>query len=236
MKKMITVVVMIAMLTALSACSQDQGSGVSDSASGTLAAQGEEAQSSTTNESTTDTEETDTLWGQYDVPGTPVRFTCPTDWVPSNQGTTDLFIVFYEKAVSNTANPFEKANTLEEANEIALKTFLIDVHSNFASYYDQYEDAVEMAKSLKGEKKTVNGIETIYYDTKLKLKTEYKNTDNETYITGYTFLVNDIPCAVLGMDLDGTDTKDADWKEATAKELRERVDYMMYHVEILEEE
>ena len=74
------------------------------------------------------------------------------------------------------------------------------------------------------KRKLLTGWRLTIFDTKI-------GSDSDLTFIGYTFIINEIPCAIIAMDLDNHAAKDAAWKEATEKELRERVEYMINHVE-----
>ena len=220
MKKTIVILLTAVVSFSLTACSHPDDNANSNSAAQTQIASSDT--SSKTSDNTSDYE-----WTEFKVSGQPLYFAVPADLEKSKGWVVNAYLKRDEKMIAVIANSASKTSDLDEAKKNLLTSYFSDATQFNGGWYDQ-EEIPAIVEKLTGEKKTVNGMETYYFDTKI-------GSDSDLTFIGYTFIINEIPCAIIAMDLDNHAAKDAAWKEATEKELRERVEYMINHVEWREE-
>lgn len=229
MRKKLIVLFMTLVVLTVSACSQSPASSAQNgSAEGTnetsqsAAAINNESSGTATNEASTE-EAGDPAWSEMKVSGYPLYFAVPADLSYSKGWVINAYLKRDEKMVAVIATAALKTSDLDEATKSLLTNYFSDGTQYMGAWYNS-EDVPGIVEKISGEKKTVKGMETYYFDTKVHF-------DSDLAFIGYTFIINEIPCAIIAMDLDNYAAKDAAWKEATEKELRERVEYMINHVE-----
>ncbi len=226
MKKNIALLLTAVLLVSLAACSQPSGNANSNSTAQTQT-ESSNTSSEISDSETSDSETSDNTsgyeWNEFKVAGQPLYFAVPADLDQSEGWVIHAYLKRDEKIVAVMATAGLESTDLDEATTELLTNYFSDGTQFMGAWYNQ-EDIPEIVEKLEGEKKTVNGMDTYYFDTKVHF-------DSDLAFIGYTFVTHDIPCAIIAMDLDDHAAKDAEWKDATEKELRERVDYMINHVE-----
>ena len=223
MKRLIMFVMTAALTISLAACSGgDNSSSRSGSADSTSSVSSTNTQENNNSPSAANSE--DSVWTDYRPSGVSAVFQVPTDMQEKGDGYSNVFLVKDEKLLDVIVQDDEKTDDLEKASDKCLHAYFLTAEMSFYVYDD--DQIPDIIKTLNPEKKTVNGIETNYYNDVIEI-------DNYKFnIIGYTFIIHSVPCAVIAQDIDAGSKHDEAWREATKKELEERVEYIVNHIEV----
>ena len=130
--------------------------------------------------------ENDQLKGTYKVPMENIYVDVP-QYQEIEEGLTEVFVEKGIKYVAITANWKAEASSLEDAHE---KCF-----EKFADNMANYQGGVNSISITNSQKKTINGIEMIRFEGKINYGTD---TKMDGYAVGYTFIMDNIPCEIIG--------------------------------------
>lgn len=135
------------------------------------------------------------------------------DYQEIEQGYTELFIVHESRYVAITP---AYDSTATDAKDARNKTFDI-----FARNMQNYEGGINGIDISVEENKTINGTEVYFFEGTINY-----GTDNihEGYAIGYSFIVDGIPCQIIGSVID--EEQSTELKE----EIKEIVEAMMQSV------
>ncbi len=125
------------------------------------------------------------------------------------EGLTEVFIERGIKYVAITANWKAEASSLEDAHE---KCF-----EKFADNMANYQGGINSISITNSQKKTINGVEMIRFEGKINYGTD---TKMDGYAVGYTFIMDNIPCEIIGSVIEN------DQSSAAINEITSIVDAM----------
>jgi len=148
----------------------------------------------------------------YKVPLKSIYIDAP-NYQEIEQAYTELFIVHESRYVAITASRDSVATDEKDAHN---KTF-----EEFAINMQNYEGGVNSINIDLEENKSINGIEVYFFEGTINY-----GTDNihEGYAVGYSFVMDGIPCEIIGSVID--EEQSTDLKE----EIKDTVEAMMKSV------
>lgn len=129
------------------------------------------------------------------------------------QGYTQVYIVHDSRYVTITSD-FD--SVASDAKDAYLKTFEV-----FRDNMQNYEGGLNYFNITTDKMMTINGIDIYYFEGTINYGEE---NPYDGYGVGYSFIMNDIPCAIIGSVID------KEQPEELKKEIKEIVDVMMQSV------
>lgn len=129
------------------------------------------------------------------------------------QGYTQVYIVHDTKYVTITTAFDSKATNEKDAYFQAFKYFLINMQN--------YEGGPNAFNIITDKTMTFNGIDVYYFEGTISYG---EKNPYDGYGVGYSFIMDDIPCAIIGS------VTDKEQPEELKKEIKEIVDAMMQSV------
>ena len=126
----------------------------------------------------------------YKVPGKDIYVDVP-DWIDVDGGYTRMYYVGDTKYIAFTYCKKDNASSLEEAQSITFNKFKENIQ--VLSYVDELE-------ITKDETITINGCDFYHFTGSFSIAKDYEDRDNSYwgYAEGYTFIMQDIPCSIIG--------------------------------------
>lgn len=126
----------------------------------------------------------------YKVPMKNVYIDTP-NYQEIEEGYTELFIVHESRYVAITSDRKATASNAKNAHDIAF--------SKFKTNMTNYEGGVNSI-SIESEKtETINGIEFYKFEGKINYGT---STKHDGYAVGYSFILDGVPCEIIGSVFD----------------------------------
>ena len=146
----------------------------------------------------------------YQVPTYDIFINIPRNYMPIEKGFTHLFNVGGERSLAVTAVRRANPSSLQDAYRMALERFIIafENHAKINSLSIENEETLE-----------INGIDLYRFEGKLDCTDELG--DYKLYTVGYTFIMDGLPCMVIGTVLEKEQPQDM------IDEIRTYVDYMV---------
>lgn len=129
------------------------------------------------------------------------------------QGYTQVFIVHDSKYVTITSD-FDTQAT--DAKDAYLKTFEV-----FRDNMQNYEGGPNSFNIITDQTMTINGIDVYFFEGTINYGEE---NPYDGYGVGYSFIMDDIPCAIIGS------VTDKDQPEELKEEIKAVVNAMMLSV------
>ena len=141
----------------------------------------------------------------FSIPAGNIYIKVPAGYIRSSKGSTSLFKKpSMETFIAIVAVGYEEGNakTLSDAHRIAAEYFALE--TNVGGGIKDLHIGQESAQ-------TVSGIEMYRFVGEL----EYKVNNEKTYAVGYSFIMDDIPCMVIGGIMNGEYRNDESVDEIT---------------------
>lgn len=205
-RTIISVLMAVIVLICFSACG---GNDPQDDNTGKEPSNTESEQTSSNKETNDSTSpENIQLQGTYKVPMENIYVDVP-QFQEIEEGLTEVFIERGIKYVAITANWKAEASSLEDAHE---KCF-----EKFADNMANYQGGINSISITNSQKKTINGVEMIRFEGKINYGTD---TKMDGYAVGYTFIMDNIPCEIIGSVIEN------DQSSAAINEITSIVDAM----------
>lgn len=148
----------------------------------------------------------------YKVPMKNIYIDAP-NYQEIEQGYTELFIVHETKYVAITAPDVSEVNDARAAHDKAFEKFILNMQN--------YEGGVNSLNILKDNNVTVNGIDTYHFEGTLNYG---RDTIHDGYAIGYSFIMDGIPCEIIGSVIDDSQS------DALKNEIASIVEAMMKSV------
>lgn len=195
MKKIIVLIMVIVLALCVTACTDNKPSNETPNQSDTPST----STSSNKNDNNKNNN-TAKLTNTYKVPGKSIYIDVP-NYQEMEKGYTELFIVHGEKYVAITANKGGDVASLNAAHEGAIDKFITNIQNY--SY-------VNKLNSKTTSTETINGIEVLKYEGTLECALDYNNRDNsyEAYAIGYSFVLDEVPCTIIGSVINESQDKE----------------------------
>ena len=146
----------------------------------------------------------------YQVPRHDIFINVPVNYMPIENGFTQLFNVGRDRSIAVTAVRRTSPSSLQDAYNMALERYIV----GFESYAKINSLSIENEETLE-----INDIELYRFEGKLDCTDDLG--DYELYTVGYSFIMDEIPCMVIGTVLDRDQPQDM------IDEIRTYVDYMI---------
>lgn len=189
MKKIIALLIAIAMVLSMAACSNNKDNDTTPSVSET------DKTTSSTESKVEENNDKNLLRNTYKVPMKNIYIDTPK-FQEIEQAYTELFIVHASKYVAITAARRSTASDAKAAHEEAFKEFIPNMQN--------YEGGVNSIKIEKDEVVTINNLEVYSFEGKINYGTD---TKYDGYAVGYSFIMDGIPCEIIGSVIDENQSK-----------------------------
>lgn len=148
----------------------------------------------------------------YKVPMKDIYIDAP-NYQEIEQAYTELFIVHESKYVAITAARRSEAEDCKDAHDKAFDEFKVNMQN--------YEGGVNSLNIINDSNATINGIEVYRFDGTLNYG---RDTTYDGYAVGYAFIMDGIPCEIIGSVIDDSQS------DALKTEIASIVDAMMKSV------
>lgn len=148
----------------------------------------------------------------YKVPMKNIYIDAP-NYQEIEEGYTELFIVHESKYVAITAARRSEAADSKDACNKAFDVFKISMQN--------YEGGVNSLNILHDSNATINGIEAYRFEGTLNYG---RDTTYDGYAVGYSFIMDGIPCEIIGSVIDDSQS------DALKNEIASIVEAMMKSV------
>ena len=190
MKKFISIILTMILVFSLSSCKNDTETNTGDTSgtndTGLPVNVGNEDKKDSDNK-----DDISSSFVTYKVAGESIYIDVP-NYQKINKGFTEIFILHGYKYVAVTAHVNERTSNIKEAHEIAFEKFKSNIQSN---------SRVNSINITKDSIEKINGIEVYKYEGTLNCELGFtKNYD--VYCIGYSFIMDDIPCTLIGSIID----------------------------------
>lgn len=150
MKRLIMIVMTVALTISLAACSGgDNSSSRSGSADSTSSVSSTNTQEDNNSPSAANSE--DSVWTDYRPGGVSAVFQVPTDMQQKGDGYSNVFLVKDEKLLHVIVQDDEKTDDLEKASDKCLHAYFLTAEKSFYVYDD--DQIPDIIKTLNPEKK-----------------------------------------------------------------------------------
>ncbi len=164
------------------------------------------------NESQKQDESKELLPYTYNVPLRNIYVDVP-NYQEIEQGYTRVFIVHEKKYVTFTSVLNAQATDAKDAYNKSFDTFRICMQN--------YESGPKSFNIVTDQTMTINGIDVYYFEGTIRYGEE---NPYDTYGIGYSFIMDGIPCAIIGS------VTDKDQPEELKEEIKAVVNAMMLSV------
>ena len=148
----------------------------------------------------------------YKVPMEDIYVDAP-NWQEIEEGYTELFIIHDSKFVAFTGARKDEAGNAKEAHEKAFAKLMQNM--------ENYEGGINSINITKEETTTINGLEVYSFEGMINYG---RDAFFDGYAKGYAFIINGIPCEIIGSVMDEAQGEDL------INEVSEVVDQMMNSV------
>lgn len=139
--------------------------------------------------------------GIYKVPMKDIYIDTP-NWQEIEQGYTELFIIHESKYVAITDAGEPTATDVKEAHDKTFKKFIQNMQN--------YEGGVNSINITNEKEVTIGDLKTYYFEGTINYG---RDTIHDGYAIGYSFIMDGIPCEIIGSVID----------ESQSKELKDEV-------------
>lgn len=136
------------------------------------------------------------LPGTYKVPLEDIYIDVP-NYKELEEGMTQLFIMWGEKYVAFTTPWNAAAATPEEAHAVCFDKLVVNMAEE--------QGGINGLTVESDEKVTINGIDMYKFEGKINYGT---NTIYDGYAIGYAFIMDGIPCEIVGSVIDKTQSEE----------------------------
>lgn len=126
----------------------------------------------------------------YKVPGKAICFDYTNKYQNIEYGYTEIFTIHTQKTIAFTSDEMQVADNLSDAHHIAWDKFLSNMEVEGYSQVNITSD----------EYVTINGIEMYRYEGTMPFV--HEGTPFDGYAVGYTFIMDDVPCTLVGTVLE----------------------------------
>ena len=128
--------------------------------------------------------------GTYKVPMKDIYIDTP-NWQEIEQGYTELFIIHDSKYVAITAARRSTATDVKNAHDEAFKEFIPNMQN--------YEGGVNSINITNEKETTIGNLKTYYFEGTINYG---RDTIHDGYAIGYSFILDGIPCEIIGSVID----------------------------------
>ena len=204
MKKIVSIIMALAMLMLFSACGKTE--------TNTPANDVGTSSSSETTESKTDSqspESKNVLTSTYKVPLKNIYVDTP-NYQEIEQAFTELFIIHDSRYISFTAAKMSTANSSKQAHDEAFKELIPNMQN--------YAGGINGIKISKDEEVQINGMDVYSFEGTINYGTD---TKFDGYAKVYSFVLDGVPCEIIGSVIDKSQDKEL------IKEIEEIVSEMI---------
>lgn len=204
MKKIISIIMALAMLMLFSACGKTETNTPANDI-------GTSSKSETTEPKTSSQSSANknVLTSTYKVPLKNIYVDVP-NYQEIEQAFTELFIIHDSRYVSFTGAQMSTANSSKQAHEEAFKNLITNMQN--------YAGGINDIKISKDEEIQINGIDVYSFEGTINYGTD---TKFDGYAKGYSFVLDGVPCEIIGSVIDKSQDKEL------IKEIEEIVSEMI---------
>lgn len=182
---------MIGMVTLACACGNTQQKEHVESGKTEVTEKNTQKEEEQVEEEIVESEENTLLPNVYRVPAYDIYVNVP-DMHSMEEGFTQVYYEDAVKYVTFTCDRIETATDAENAFEVAYETFV----SNMFGL-----DIINQLGEISGENIVVNDISVYSFEGLMNCGS---NPVYDAYIKGYSFIYEDMPCAIIGVVMDDT--------------------------------
>lgn len=214
MKKTVAMVLLVSMLAGMVSCGSTKGT--DDKNSSVLGTE----QTESMTEQETEKKKQDTkeqkgtkLLSTYQVPMRDIYIDVP-NYQEIMQGFTELFIVAESRYVAITTGEDITALDSKDAHEKIWDSYFVDNMSN-------YEGGINSITIEKDGTEKMNDLDVYYFEGTIQYGYDHFF---DGYAVGYSFIIDDLPCEIIGSVIDESQPEDL------KNEIREIVEEMMQSV------